>query len=126
MDKDNSLHQYSHVLANLVRGGKQGALAELYAGIVDELQQAIMPEPDDILLLLEAMGAPEVSAKQKTDQQEVMELITAIMILLEQDDFQQGAKSYHLNLLKRAPINALERKLKTRNFVDAFKLISKS
>lgn len=126
MAKDNSLHQYSHVLANLLRAGKQGALPELYAGIVDELKQSIRPEQDDILLLLETMGAPNVSAGKQTEQEVVIELIKAIMVLLEQDDFQQGAKSYHLNLLKRAPTNALERRLKTLNFVDALKLITKS
>lgn len=125
MADDHFLHQYSHVLANLLRSGKQGALPELYAGIISELQQEIMPARADLLLLLESMGAPSIADEHSSDHQQVRQLIKAIMILLQQDDFQQGAKSYHLNLLKREPVNALERQLKTRNFIDAYKLICK-
>ena len=84
-----------------------------------------MPEREDLLLLLAQMGTPDSISCEHTDQQQGVNLIQAVMILLQQDDFQQGAKSYHLNLQKRAPINALERQLKTRNFIDALNMINR-
>ena len=130
MDTDEPLHQYSHVLANLVRGGKTAALFELHLSIIDELKQGIAPEREDLLLLLESIKKPDrITSDGKNShnfqKQQVMELIKAIMVLLEQDDFHQGVKSYHLNLMKREPINALERQLKTRNYVDVLSMLSK-
>ncbi|MDX2505181.1 MAG: hypothetical protein QNL62_12005 [Gammaproteobacteria bacterium] len=125
MDNEKNLHNYTHVLANLLRGGKHGALSELYTAIVLDLKENKIPEQDELLLLLETMGKPEMPDSKVSDKQQVMELVKAIMILLEQDSFYQGVKSYHLNLMKRAPVNALERRLKTRNFTDVFSLLNK-
>lgn len=136
MSKDKPLHNYSHVLANQFRAGQIAVLPELHQALIDELKQEIKPEPHDLMLLLENITSEDLTKtaqessknnnKQQKDKQEVLDLIKAVMILLEQDKFYQGVKSYHLNLMKRTPINDLEVYFKTRNFEDVYARLKSS